>query len=210
MIRRIVEDYECRLAPPDPAVSGPGATGKAERERFANGDEEMEVRVRKLDLPDGIQLDVLLNGGNVGGIEVQKGRGEIILDSRKRAGVPKVAAGDRIAVLRGGTPLLEGTFMRTERTALLIYRVRIHGTGFVMEMESGERERKGFYVNRWVEASSAVEAGRLAVELVRGDRRVVGQVALRLTVENAEPDEADPEERNRSGFAFYDDDSPEH
>ena len=43
MFRRIVEDYECRLVAVDAQLDA-NATGKAEHERYGNG--EVEVRSR--------------------------------------------------------------------------------------------------------------------------------------------------------------------
>ena len=85
--------------------------GKAEWEKFANGDEEFEVRVRNVDLPDGTTLDVLLSGGLIGRIELDGNYGELILESRKGVGVPRVHEGYKIAVTHLGTPLLEGAFV---------------------------------------------------------------------------------------------------
>lgn len=110
-IRRIIEDYEAKLLPAGPARAGARLKGKAEWEKFASGDEEFEVRVRNVDLPDGTSLDVLLSGGLIGRIELEGNYGELLLESRNGVGVPRVHGGDKIAVTHQGSPLLEGTFI---------------------------------------------------------------------------------------------------
>ena len=108
-IRRIVEDFECRLRVLEPERVGAAATGKAERERFGGGDEELEVRVRSLDVPDGTVLSVHLRDGLLGSFEVRRGRGSFKLDSRAAETVP-IGVGDRLVVRLGATDVLSGEF----------------------------------------------------------------------------------------------------
>jgi hypothetical protein len=76
-----------------------------------------------------------------------------------------------------------------------------------MEMENGERHIKAFRVHRWVEAESEIEAGRVAVELLRSDRRLRGQLTVRLIAEEIEEVSGGAIEENRSGFLFYESES---
>lgn len=110
MFRRIVEDYESKLAALDPGVTGPAAAAKAEHERFAGGDERFKLRLRKLTLADGTSLDVLLEGNTIGSVTVRKGRAEFIIEARRGGIVPRVKEGDRISVARAGVPLFAGVF----------------------------------------------------------------------------------------------------
>jgi len=89
---------------------GAAATGKAERERFGGGDEELEVRVRSLDVPDGTVLSVHLRDGLLGSFEVRRGRGSFKLDSRAGDIVPTVAAGDGLVVRIDASDVLCGKF----------------------------------------------------------------------------------------------------
>ena len=111
LIRRIVEDYEAKLAPPtdDPAVST--ARGKAEWERFANGDHEFDVRVRGIALPDGASLDVLLDDRLVGHLALVRGRGRLTLSSRDGAAVPAARTGQTLRVVHRAVTVLVGTFV---------------------------------------------------------------------------------------------------
>jgi len=111
LFRRIVEDYEAKLAPVDTSRAGHRARGKAEWERYGNDEEELGIRVRNLDLPDNTWLDVFLNGGLVGRFVLNGGYGVLRIKSRDGAGVPHVAEGNRIEVSHSGTALLAGTFV---------------------------------------------------------------------------------------------------
>lgn len=55
------------------------------------------------------------------------------------------------------------------------YRVLLHGVNFLLELE-GERRRFGFYTTRVVRASGPEEAEAKAVELIRGDEQLAGNV----------------------------------
>jgi hypothetical protein len=88
------------------------------------------------------------------------------------------------------------------------YRVLVHGASFVMEFEGGEREVRSFHVHRCVEAEDERAAARAALELVRSDRRLTGQLGVRLTVERVDAVAECPPHANRSGFAFYEPEPP--
>lgn len=107
---RIVEDYEARLAPVTGAGVGDEASGKSEWERYGSGEEEFNVRVRKLEVPDDAVLEVLLNGAAVGQVRIRKGRGKLAIRSRYTQ-VPKAVAGDSVVLRLEGRPVLEGTYV---------------------------------------------------------------------------------------------------
>lgn len=111
IVRRIVEDYEAKLVPAHPPRGGDGARGKAEWERYGNDDEELSVRVRNIELPDGTSLDVFLSGGSVGHITLRGGRGSLKIESRKGEGVPRVVEGSTLTVSLESAKVLEGTFV---------------------------------------------------------------------------------------------------
>lgn len=111
MVRTIVEDYEAKLVPADPPRGGEEARGKAEWERYGNEEEELSVRIRKVDLPDGTSLDVFLSGGLVGRITLKGGRGWLKIESRKGEGVPRATEGNTLAVCLESATVLEGTFV---------------------------------------------------------------------------------------------------
>lgn len=108
--RNIVEDYEARLQPVDTVRAGINANGKAERELFSNGEEEFDVRVRSLEVPDDSSLNVYLEQQFVGQIVVKNKRGRLRIESRNGITVPVVAAGNKITVMLDGAVLLDGLF----------------------------------------------------------------------------------------------------
>lgn len=55
------------------------------------------------------------------------------------------------------------------------YRVLVRGANFFLELD-GERRLFGFYATRFVRASGPEEAGAKAVELVRDDEQLGGNV----------------------------------
>jgi hypothetical protein len=110
LFRRIVEDYEARLAPPGPTAAPDAASGKAEHERFEDGEIQFEVRGRGLDLADGTELDIRLNGELVARTSVSRGRASLRLSTRTGDPVPRVRAGDRLDLAHRGIVLLVGSF----------------------------------------------------------------------------------------------------
>jgi hypothetical protein len=110
LFRRIVEDYEARLSPVGPFAPGPRTGGKAEHERFEDGEIQFEVGVRNLQVVDGAELEVRLNGTVVGKTEVAHGRASLRLSNRKGHAIPNVRPGDRLEVVHRSAVLLEGTF----------------------------------------------------------------------------------------------------
>ena len=108
--RRIVEDYEARLAPGAAGVRGSGGGGKVEHERFDDGEVQFELRVHGLQIADGSQLEVRLNGAVVATTDVDTGRSSLRLSNRKGHEIPVVRAGDRLEVAHRSVVLLEGIF----------------------------------------------------------------------------------------------------
>jgi hypothetical protein len=105
--RRIVEDYEAVLAAPAPGVD---ARGKAEHERFEDGEIQFEVRGRGLELADGAELDIRLNGEVVAQTAVRRGGTSLRLSNRSGHTIPEVRAGDRLELAHRGLVLLAGSF----------------------------------------------------------------------------------------------------
>ncbi len=110
LFRKIVEDYEARLAAPGEQSAHERASGKAEHERFEDGEVQFEVRGRGLSLADGAQLDIRLNGEVVARTALTSGRTSLRLSTRTGDTIPAVRAGDRIDLVHRDTVLLTGRF----------------------------------------------------------------------------------------------------
>ncbi len=112
MIRRIVEDYEAKLKPVDPARFGEKARGKAEWERYGNDEEELSVSIRNVNLPDGSELDAYLNSGFVGRIALRGGYGKLEIGNNSGQAAPRAGVGSTMTVSFNGAELLKGTFVK--------------------------------------------------------------------------------------------------
>ena len=110
LFRRIVEDYEARLAPPETSADRRAARGKAEHERFEDGEVQFEVTGRGLEIADGTEVEIRLNGGLVARAAVSRGRISLRLSSRASDAVPVVRAADRIEIAHRSAVLLLGRF----------------------------------------------------------------------------------------------------
>lgn len=106
--RREIEDLEARLRPPDASGSG---HGHIERERYDDGEAELEVWVRGLDLPDGAGLEVSVGDRQVATLSVRSGRARHEVRDREES-VPAASAGEPVRVRHGGRVVLEGTLRR--------------------------------------------------------------------------------------------------
>jgi hypothetical protein len=69
---------------------GADGRGKAERERFHSGEEELELAFRNLDVPGGTVVEVVVATFLAGSITVEHGRGKLLLRSRDGVTVPVV------------------------------------------------------------------------------------------------------------------------
>ena len=107
---REVSDLEARLRPAADAVAAVRASGKAEREEWDDGSAEFEAYVRGLDLPDGSELEFVVEGVTVGRAPVRSGKVRLDYDSREGDDVPPIAEGQRLVVRHEGVDLLEGSF----------------------------------------------------------------------------------------------------
>jgi hypothetical protein len=92
--------------------AGPDAAGKAEWERFGDGDERFKVRLRKLALADGASLDIHVMDAKVGSTSVRDGSALFVLQSSDGRSVPAVREGDRVVVALEGGALFGGVFVR--------------------------------------------------------------------------------------------------
>lgn len=109
--RRIVEDYEARLAPAGGAVGSHSSRGKAEHERFEDGEVQLEISARGLDLADATELEVRVNGVAVARGVAKRGRMSVRLSNRAGHAIPPVRAGDRLEVVHRSVVLLSGEFL---------------------------------------------------------------------------------------------------
>lgn len=113
----VVEDLEARLRPL--SQEGPTwmATGKAHRERFQNGRELFDVRVRGLRMRTGAPrlqagdvLHVVLDGKTVAQMVARRDHFGVTLDSSAGDAVPVSSVGSEISIEFNGQTLLQGVF----------------------------------------------------------------------------------------------------
>jgi hypothetical protein len=107
-IRRIEEDYEAKLRPPDGARSG---KGKAEWERYGDGSIEFDARFRGVDIADGSKAELRLDGVILGYADVIGGVGRWRASTENGDDVPTVMSGQVVSIVRDGRILLSGTFV---------------------------------------------------------------------------------------------------
>ena len=103
-IRAVLEELEAHLSP----ATGTG-TGKAERKRYGDGSERLKVTARDLPVPDGLEVQILIDGSVQAQATVTRGRARIVMESP--ASVPSVTRGQEIEVRIGPRRLLTGVFM---------------------------------------------------------------------------------------------------
>ena len=102
--RRELEDLEARLLPPPDG--GPGH-GHFERERYEDGETEMEIWVRGLELTEDAELEVSVADRPVAALPVRAGRARY--EVRGPDGeIPAAAAGETVRVRHRGRVILEG------------------------------------------------------------------------------------------------------
>jgi len=106
--RKIEEQFEARLSPP---AGGPGdARGKIERTRFGDGVEELEVKAKGLELPDGETVELVVDGEVLLEIEVERGKAKTEFDTDSGRAVPVVSADQAVRIRHDGRTLLAGSF----------------------------------------------------------------------------------------------------
>ncbi len=110
MIRTIVEDYEAKLLPVGASGTGSGARGKAEWERYGNGEVELKIRIHNVNFPDETLLDVQLRSFIIGRIVLKSRRGVLRIQSRSET-VPHAKESDSITIVLNGTVILQGIFV---------------------------------------------------------------------------------------------------
>ena len=106
--RKIEEQFEARPTPP--AGRSGDARCKIERTRFGDGVQELEVKAKGLDLPDGERVELVVDGEVLLEIEVERGRAKVEFDTDSGRHVPEVSAGQTVQIRHGGETLLEGDF----------------------------------------------------------------------------------------------------
>ena len=109
-IRRILEEHEAILFDAEKRGLLRPKRGKAERKRFGDGDEELSVRFRGVDLPDGSVVVVAIGPDVVGEAAVERKRGRLELSKDAGDDVPEVKTGGTIEIRHGSTALLRGEF----------------------------------------------------------------------------------------------------
>ena len=108
--RREVEDLEARLQPQPGVEAALRARGAAEREEWDDGEAEFEAFVSGLDLPDGSEVEFVVDEVVLGRVALERGRARLEFDSRSGDDVPPILAHQCIEVRHGATVLMAGQF----------------------------------------------------------------------------------------------------
>jgi hypothetical protein len=108
VIRRVLEELEARLEPASQAASHGASKGKLEFKRYGDGRQRMKISCKKLDLPEGAELQLVSGDTIVAVLEARKGRAEIDEERDGSEETPPLAAGDVVRLCHQGVPLLSG------------------------------------------------------------------------------------------------------
>ncbi|MCC6299134.1 MAG: hypothetical protein IT314_07540 [Anaerolineales bacterium] len=106
-IRNVLKEFEAHLKP---VHQGSKVTGKSEWKQYGDGAYRFKISIRKTDLPDGSQVDVLLQEKRVMQLVAQDGKAIADLESPIRVELPSVQAGDLLRIRFGESILAEGVF----------------------------------------------------------------------------------------------------
>ena len=91
-------------------------------------------------------------------------------------------------------------------TAVPLYRVVVHGSGFWNE---AEKKQIGFFATRWIKAESPEEAGKVTMAAVGAESKVKSLIPpsgakAKIELEDIEiEDDPVPAQIERKGFIFY-------
>jgi hypothetical protein len=103
-LRSVVSELEAHLSGAD------DLHGKAEWKTYADGSRQCRVRASKLPLPDGAEVEILLEGVKIARVAVDGGRVSFRRETERGEDVPAAAAGQTLRVVHVGSVVLEGTF----------------------------------------------------------------------------------------------------
>jgi hypothetical protein len=107
-IRRVLHELEARLEPTPQSASGGASKGKLEFKRYGDGRQRMKISCKKLDLPDGAELQLRCGDTTVAILEARQGRAEIDEERGGSEDTPALSAGVVVTLCHQGTPLLSG------------------------------------------------------------------------------------------------------
>ena len=86
--------------------------GEIEVSTYDDGERRMEVEIDKLSVPDGSTVSAIVDGNVVCELQVNRGRGRLVLRSSRGDTVPAVGGGGVAEIRYNGEVLLQGTFRR--------------------------------------------------------------------------------------------------
>lgn len=106
-IRNVLTEFEAHL---EATEAGGNITGKSEWKQYGDGTFRFKIFVRNIELPDGSQIDVLLDDVRVMQLTVQDNQTKADLESPIQLGIPKVQAGQVLRVKFGEIIWAEGIY----------------------------------------------------------------------------------------------------
>jgi hypothetical protein len=104
-IRRIVDELEARLQPPDDRSR---AQGKLERKCYADGTHRLKISVRRLGVPDGATGVVSVDGSPVAEFTIARGAGRTDVETATPGALPAMRAGTTAEARVAGQLMLRG------------------------------------------------------------------------------------------------------
>jgi hypothetical protein len=108
-IRNVLQEFEAKLEP-NPVGSFSNARGKAEWKTYENGSRQCKVSVSKLNLPDGIVLELILDDRRIAKVTVQGGMARYKQESEAGEIVPAVMLNQVLQIIHNDSVILEGQF----------------------------------------------------------------------------------------------------
>jgi hypothetical protein len=108
-IRKVLQEYETMLEPV-PAGPYPKARGKAEWKVYGDGTRQCKVKVSRLNLPDGCELELVVQNRRIARVQVQNGMARYRRETERGEAVPFVESNQVLQVIYAGNVILEGKF----------------------------------------------------------------------------------------------------
>lgn len=109
-IRNVKKELEAHLLPPTTNADAT-SRGKAEWKEYQDGSRRMKISITGIGQDDGTLMDVVMEGGLIDQIPLERGKARFRRESELGEQVPTPGAGQILQIVSFGTILLEGQFV---------------------------------------------------------------------------------------------------